>query len=130
MNKLKSVLINSLVLLVSLAIGLLLCEFGARLFLKPSDYLSIVPVDDKALGWVLPPGSPGYDKWGFRNREVPTTTDIVAIGDSHTYGNCAKMDEAWPQVLCRLTGKSVYNLALGGYGPNQYYYLFKTKALE
>ncbi len=31
-------------------------------------------------------------------------------------------------MLSRLTGKNVYNLALGGYGPNQYYYLLQTKA--
>ena len=33
------------------------------------------------------------------------------------------MNEAWAKVLARLTGKNVYNLAMGGYGPNQYYYL-------
>jgi hypothetical protein len=55
--------------------------------------------------------------------------DIVAIGDSHTYGNTAKMVESWPFVLGRLTGRSVYNLALGGYGPNQYYHLLKSRAL-
>ena len=31
------------------------------------------------------------------------------------------MNEAWPKVLPRLTGKNVYSLAMGGYGPNQYY---------
>ena len=30
---------------------------------------------------------------GFRNRKVPSSVNIVAIGDSHTFGNCAKMDE-------------------------------------
>ena len=32
-------------------------------------------------------------------------------------------------MLARLTGKNVYNLGMGGYGPNQYYYLLQTKAL-
>jgi hypothetical protein len=31
-------------------------------------------------------------------------------------------------VLARLTGKNVYNLAMSGYGPNQYYCLLQTKA--
>jgi hypothetical protein len=44
------------------------------------------------------------------------------------YGNTAKLNEAWPKVLARLTGKNVYNLAMGGYSPNQYYYLLQTKA--
>ncbi len=39
------------------------------------------------------------------------------------------MDDSSPYVLGRLTGRSVYNMGLGGYGPNQYYYLLKTKAL-
>jgi hypothetical protein len=38
------------------------------------------------------------------------------------------LNEVWPKVLARLTGKNVYNLAMGGYGPNQYYHLLQTKA--
>lgn len=33
-------------------------------------------------------------------------------------------------VLSRLSGLSVYSMALGGYGPNQYFHLLKTKALK
>jgi hypothetical protein len=128
--KFKKALINLVVVLVSSTIGLLLCEFGARLFLNPADYLTLDLAPDKILGRATSPGTAGFDKWGFRNQKVPPTADIVAIGDSHTYGNAARMDDAWPQVLGRLTHESVYNLALGGYGPNQYYYLLKTKALE
>lgn len=120
---------NILLLLGSSVFALLLCELGCRLFLNPADYLSQDPVPDKILGAVLTVHGSGYDAWGFRNRKVPASADIVAIGDSHTFGNCAKMDESWPYVLGRLTGKSVYNMALGGYGPVQYYYLLKTKAL-
>ena len=35
------------------------------------------------------------------------------------------MTESWPAVVGRLTGQQVYNLGLGGYGPNQYYELLK-----
>ena len=119
--------------LIALSISSLLtiamCEFGARLVLNPADYLSQDPIADNILGAVLNVHGSGYDEWGFRNKKVPPTVDIVAIGDSHTFGNCAKMSESWPSVLAQLTGKSVYNLALGGYGPNQYFHLFKTKAL-
>lgn len=120
---------NLALLLASSLLALLLCELGCRLFLNPADYLSQDPVPDPILGAVLKAHGSGYDAWGFRNPKVPSSVDIVAIGDSHTFGNTAKMDESWPYVLGRLTGKSVYNLALGGYGPNQYYYLLKTKAL-
>jgi hypothetical protein len=38
------------------------------------------------------------------------------------------LNEGWPKGLARLTGKNGYNLAMGGYRPNQYYYLLQTKA--
>ena len=33
------------------------------------------------------------------------------------------MAQAWPAVLARVSGRSVYNMGLGGYGPNQYAHL-------
>jgi hypothetical protein len=39
------------------------------------------------------------------------------------------MEDAWPAVVARETGLTVYNLGLGGYGPNQYYHLLTTKGL-
>ena len=126
----RKTVINLLIVALSAAFGALLCEVGSRFFLNSADYLAVQLVDHKILGKALPPKASGYDEWGFRNRRVPPTVDIVAIGDSHTFGNTAKMDESWPYVLGRLTGKTVYNLSMGGYGPNQYYYLFNTRALE
>jgi hypothetical protein len=43
----------------------------------------------------------------------------VGSGDSHTFGNTATMNDSWPSVVARVTGREVYNLGLGGYGPNQ-----------
>jgi hypothetical protein len=127
--KIRKVLANFAVLALSTALGLVLCEFGARLFLNPSDFLHLEVVPDDVLGMVPSPSAmAGFDKWGFRNRTVPETVDIVAVGDSHTYGNTAKMVESWPFVLGQLTGRSVYNMSLGGYGPNQYFYLSNTRA--
>ncbi len=85
-------------------------------------------VKDEILGIRLLGKSGGHDNWGFRNAKVPETAEIVALGASLSYGNTAKMNQAWPKVLARLTGKNVYNLAMDGYGPNQYYYLLQTKA--
>jgi hypothetical protein len=100
-------------------------------FLNASDFLSLEVVNDDILGAVPSPSAmAGFDKWGFRNRRVPESADIVAVGDSHTYGNTARMIESWPYVLGKLTGRQVYNMGLGGYGPNQYFYLSKTKALS
>ncbi len=128
--KLKQAITNQIILLASVTIGLLLCEAVARLFLNPADYLSVTTVRDDILGIKLAPGSAGFDEWGFRNQSVPSAVDIVAIGDSHTYGNNVTRTDSWPYVAGRLTGLSVYNLSLGGYGPNQYFHLLKTHAFK
>ena len=127
--KWKRKLGNMTLVLASSAAALFLCELSSRLVLDPVDYLSPTLVRDDVLGIRLPEGSGGHDRWGFRNQKLPETAEVVAVGDSHTYGNCAKMDEAWPKVLGRLTNQDVYSLGMGGYGPNQYYHLLKTKAL-
>lgn len=128
----KLIAANLTLLVVSSAIGLLACEVGARIVLNPSDYLSVEMIRDEILGAVPSTNSRtgGFDGLGFRNRSVPDTADIVAIGDSHTYGNTATMDDSWPYVLGRLSGRQVYNMGLGGYGPNQYFHLLRTKALK
>jgi hypothetical protein len=129
--KIGKILTNLGVFLVSTAIALLLGEFASRLVLNSSDYLGVGMVQDNVLGAVPSPSArAGFDSWGFRNREVPQTADIVAVGDSHTFGNTARMDESWPYVLGQLTGRRVYNMGMGGYGPNQYFYLSTTKALS
>ncbi len=127
----KKFLANFVVLLVTVAVSLVLCEFAARLFLNPSDFLRLEVVNDPILGAVPSPSAlAGFDKWGFRNRNVPDRVDIVAVGDSHTYGNTARMVDAWPFVLGQLSGQKVYNMGLGGYGPNQYFYLSNNKAFQ
>jgi hypothetical protein len=128
--KIRKFLVNLGVLLLSIAVSVVVAEFAARLVLNPSDFLSLEVVSDPILGAVPSPSAmAGFDKWGFRNRKVPATSDIVAVGDSHTYGNTARMKESWPYVLGELTGRQVYNMGMGGYGPNQYFYLSTTKAL-
>ena len=128
--KLKSAVLNLGVFVVSIGIALLIAEFIARFVFNPSDILKLEVVSDDILGAVPSPSAlAGFDKWGFRNRGVPETVDIVAVGDSHTYGNTARMVDAWPYVLGELSGRKVYNMGLGGYGPNQYFYLSKTRAL-
>lgn len=121
---------KAFLLFTSLTISLLLSEGAARVLLNPADYLTVSLVRDDILGIRVAQGTTGFDRWGFRNRSVPRNVDIVAIGDSHTYGNNARMSDSWPYVVARLTGRSVYNLALGGYGPNQYYHLLQTYALN
>src|SRR5579864_4270611 len=104
--RLKSVLINLSVLVVSIGFALLLAEFVSRLVLNPADFLKLEVVHDDVLGAVPSPSAMAeFDRWGFRNSKVPETADIVAVGDSHTYGNTARMVDSWPYVLGRLTGR-------------------------
>lgn len=118
------------IVFLSVALGVVLCEGASRLVLNPADYLSAKTIKDDVLGITIAPESSGFDEWGFRNRGVPSRADVVAIGDSHTFGNTAAMSDAWPSVVARMTGLEVYNLGLGGYGPNQYYHLLTTRAVK
>lgn len=129
---LRASLVNTALFAAATLVALLLGEFAARLILNPPDYLSVEMVHDDVLGAVPAAGSTGssLDAWGFRNRAVPLASEIVVIGDSHTYGNTAAMDDSWPHVLGRLAGRPVYNMGMGGYGPNQYVRLLETKALR
>jgi hypothetical protein len=125
----KQAAANAIVVGISLVVAVGLSELGARLVLNSADYLSVSTVKDDVLGITIPPKAAGFDEWGFRNASVPAHADVVAVGDSHTFGNTARMDDAWPSVVARATGRTVYNLGLGGYGPNQYYHLLTTRGL-
>jgi len=65
-------------------------------------------------------GYPGHDARGWRNLTVVEQADIVALGDSQTYGVNAKPDQTWPHQLSQMSGRSTYQLAFGGYGPAHY----------
>jgi hypothetical protein len=126
----RTILANMAVVAVSIVIGIVLCEVGARVVLNPADYLSVTTLSDDVLGIRIAPNSAGFDAWGFRNPGVPSSADVVTVGDSHTFGNQATMQDAWPSVLARETGDRVYNLGIGGYGPNQYDYLLTTQGVR
>lgn len=86
-------------------------------------------VPDPMLEMRLVPHVRGTDEKGFRNDHVPSRADVVAIGDSQTWGMNARRADAWPQNLERLSGLTTYNMALPGYGPVQYWVLTE-EALE
>jgi len=117
-------------LALSIALALLLGEGLARLVLDPGDYLMARPLRDPVLGRRLAPGAAGHDRWGFRNPEVPAEGDVVTIGDSQTYGVGVPRLDSWPAQLARITGRHVYNAALPGYSPIQYYALLRQYALR
>lgn len=112
-----------LLLALSGAIALILSEGMARMVLNPADFLHATLVDDPVLNHRIEPSTTGHDALGFRNRAVPPQANVVAIGDSMTYGVGAPREASWPAQLEPLLGEKVYNMGLGGYGPLQYLHL-------
>ncbi len=73
------------------------------------------------LGYVLADHIRGIDANGFRNPERSLSdAEILAIGDSHTYGYNVFADDSYPAILDEVTNRSVYNFGVAGYGIYQY----------
>ena len=88
-------------------------------------------VHDSLLGHVP---NPGFRTSGFGNSfhtidsdglrhcgETPASNDgsILAVGDSFTYGDEVRDEEAWPAQLQRISGRRVLNGGVTGYGFDQ-----------
>lgn len=115
---------NVVLFLGSVCVSLVIFEFGLRAFtVFPIHPPLANRVYDDRLGYRMKRFSGEIDQNGFRNRKILANAQIVAVGDSHTFGYNVSIDEAWPQQLARMTNESVYNLGVGGYGSLQYYYL-------
>lgn len=72
---------------------------------------------DARLGYRNNPLTPGLDARHWRNAAALEHADIVALGDSQTYGFNVSTKEAWPQRLGKMLNASVYQMAVAGYGP-------------
>ena len=111
-----------------LVVGLSLGEIGLRIaawWMPFVDYQLAQPwtrnrIPDPKLGYRVSPYFPGHDRQGYRNADVPSQVDVLAIGDSMTYGFGASAEQAWPQRLQAKSGRVVYNAGVGGYGPCEY----------
>lgn len=115
----KKAVFSGLTLIVTLVV-IEACLHILSLFPKVDFLLSHKPeftVSDDRLGLRPNPRHPEHDKRGFRNKSVPDEVDVIALGDSQTYGTGVKPDQAWPQQVHQLGGIKVYNMAFGGYGP-------------
>ncbi len=88
-------------------------------------------VHNALLGYVPNPGFCGsgfgssfhtIDADGLRfsgEGHVSSDDSILAVGDSFTYGDEVRDEEAWPAQLQRLTGRRVLNGGVTGYGFDQ-----------
>ncbi len=120
-------LIFSLVTLAGTLITLeILLQIACLIFPKQTYPLWPNPViQDQRLGYRPNPAHPEHDQRGFRNKFVPVAADIVALGDSQTYGVDVSLDRAWPHQLADLAKLQVYSMAYGGYGPVHSLFLFE-----
>jgi hypothetical protein len=111
-----------LVVLAILAADLSL-HVAARLS-RPVERLLMAPwvreemfVPDPQLGSRGNPFRADHDLNGYRNARALEQADVVALGDSHTYGVSVALEAAWPSHVAAETGLRVYDMALPGYGP-------------
>jgi|GEM_PF-3655355 len=115
----------TLVLLITASMLFVLVEVSINVGWLPNIHEGVKLVDDPILGHVVDETYLGVDAAGWRNFTVLDQADIVALGDSMTYGISAMTNEAYPQQLGHELGQSVYNMGLGGYGPVHYAYLLE-----
>lgn len=64
-------------------------------------------VPDDHLGYRPSPGIPDHDSRGWRNPMAYKKADLVALGDSQTYGAGVDAMEAWPRQLEAMTSHRV-----------------------
>jgi hypothetical protein len=82
-------------------------------------------VMDGQLAEVLPTGEEKFEEYlnidsdGFRNESVPEQAEIVAVGDSFTFGESVKREDSWAVILKKQRGVSLYNTGVSGYCPPQ-----------
>ena len=103
---------------------------GAVRHRPPNQLYELTYVDKPEQTRSYPDAPPGYpaiplrlstDANGFRNLNMQTQYDILAVGDSFVAGSNVSDDQTWSALLAQATGRSVYNLGVGGSGPPTYY---------
>ena len=109
---------------LGLVVALALLEAGARVLERDTigELVSAIGerVDDPVLAYRTRPGTGENDGAGYRNEEQLERAEVVALGDSQTWGVNAERDESWPAQLAERLGAPVYNMGRGGYGVVQY----------
>ena len=126
--------------LIRLVTGLLPAEVQSQIRNTPSRR----GVSHPYIGYLHKPNNPliiaGKDfravhqtgEHGFRNvSSSPERADIVALGDSLTFGYGVEDDQAWPALLAHdLQLNHVINLGLIGAGPQQYLRVYETFGVQ
>jgi hypothetical protein len=117
-TNLKNTTINMIIVGTTVLITLGILEIILHL-ITPEKIKQGELKNDDALVYKFTPGGE-IDARGYRNQNGCDVCDVVAIGDSQTYGQNAESTESWPAAIEHLSDLSVYNMAVPGYGPLQY----------
>lgn len=87
-------------------------------------------VHDEHVGWVNNPSHPQFWRAGTDpavgcrvDGRQHGTGEILALGDSFTFGSEVEDTDTWPYVLSFLLGRPVANAGVGGHGLDQTYLL-------
>jgi len=124
--------------IVAIALALAFCELllwgfallGSRFRAATGESIPAAIADER-LGHRPNPACAEHDSRGYRNTAPLERCDILALGDSQTYGTNADAEDAWPFQLQELTGATVYNAGFGGWGPPEYRVIWEElKALK
>jgi len=105
-----------------------IAEIALRIFTPYPVSDSSNKAADPDLGYRLSCDFPQTDAAGFRN-SASAGSEVLAIGDSHTYGNNVGPQSSWPAVLTRNSGLQVYNAGIGSYGILTYHALLTSQCL-
>jgi len=114
------------VVVIATLFSLLFAEFVVRMTTVYPNTLASNRVYDEDVGFHASSKIPEIDEKGYRN-PPGTGHEIIAVGDSQTFGNNVRADGAWPAVLGRMIDKQVYNYGLGGYGLLSYHAILKRR---
>lgn len=115
---------SAILFFASLAFSIIAAESALRVLGFDRDFLGALVIPDTRYGHRVAPLGTTDSNLGFRDPKIPIQADIVAIGDSQTYGVSASATNSWPAQLQALLQRKTYNLGIGGYGPVQYDFLW------
>lgn len=105
----------------------------------PNENYVVSYTDEPLMARSYPDAPPGYgtvditlttDKYGFRNREVLDTYDIVVVGDSFAAGSHVSDEQAWPEILSDKLQTPIYNMGVSGTEPQTYLNNFATAGTQ
>ncbi|MBU1052387.1 MAG: hypothetical protein KKC46_00980 [Proteobacteria bacterium] len=138
---------------IGIIFGVMMLDFGLRATRKTARYVSTEniyhrPPNTRTTGIFQdlpdslhmliekPPGHPDVpftltvDNLGFRNKSVPDSSEVVALGDSFTEGSGVSDDQAWPVLYAAKSGHTLYNLGMSGGSPSNYVEICRKWGVE